>query len=141
MNSIALPLGSRMVPRARSVIVLRLSRRGHRRILETAAQVGGPGSLERIRRDRAFNRQEHLCPPPQSQDWFALHFWYFWVSRPCPRSRRVRAPTPSRDNEHSTTHAGPATRPRKATIAWVRTSTISSEGKPVRSRTTANPAP
>jgi hypothetical protein len=44
-------------------------------------------------------------------------------------------------NKHSTTHAGPAIRPRKATIAWVRTSTISSEGKPVRSRTTAIPAP
>jgi hypothetical protein len=34
----------------------------------------------------------------------------------------------------------PAIRPRKATIAWARTSTISSEGKPVRFRTTAIPA-
>jgi hypothetical protein len=86
--------------------------------------------------DRAFNRQEHLCPAPQSRDWSAPHSWCFWVSQPCPRSRRLRAPPPSRGNKHSTTHAGPATRPRTATIAWVRTSTILSEGKPVPSRTT-----
>src|SRR5215468_3385258 len=91
--------------------------------------------------DRAFNRQEHLCPAPQSRDWSAPHSWCFWVSPPCPRSRRLRAPPPSRGNKHSTTHAGPATRPRKVTIAWVRTCTILSEGKPVPSRTTAIPAP
>src|SRR5215469_3100901 len=91
--------------------------------------------------DRAFNRQEHLCPASQSRDWSAPHSWCFWVSQPCPRSRRLRAPPPSRGNKHSTTHAGPATRPRKATIAWVLTSTILSEGKQVPSRTTAIPAP
>src|SRR5262249_43767737 len=90
---------------------------------------------------RAFNRQEHLFSAPQSRDWSAPHPWCFWVSQPCPRCRRLRAPPPSRGNKHSTTHAGPATRPRKATIAWVRTSTILSEGKPVPSRTTAIPAP
>jgi cytochrome c len=34
--------------------------------------------------DRAFNRQEHLCPAPQSWDWSAPHSC-FWVSRPSPQ--------------------------------------------------------
>src|SRR6266403_547784 len=34
-------------------------------------------------RRRAFNRQKHLCPAPQSRDWSAPHSWYFWFSRTC----------------------------------------------------------
>jgi hypothetical protein len=37
------------------------------------------------------------------------------------------------------THAEPAIRPRKATIAWAQTYTTSSEGKPARCRTSAIP--